>query len=182
MLKKSTVPTLLAATAVGTMPALAQDTPPESAKQVEVVVVTGTRAARDGYQAPSPTNVISAAAIENQGATGLGEILEQSGMVKGTRNPNSNATNTSSPGQWTADLRGLGGQRTLVLVDSSRIVPFAPASNLSVPTTTDLNLIPTLMVERVETVTGGASAQYGSDAVSGVVNILLRREFDAAGG
>ncbi len=57
-------------------------------------------------------------------------------------------------------------------------MPFAPASNLSVPTTTDLNLIPTLMVERVETVTGGASAQYGSDAVSGVVNILLRREFD----
>src|SRR5690606_18133077 len=99
------------------------------------------------------------------------------GMVKGTRNPNSNATNTSSPGQWTADLRGLGGQRTLVLIDSSRVVPFAPASNLSVPTTTDLNLIPTLMIERVETVTGGASAQYGSDAVSGVVNILLRRDF-----
>jgi outer membrane receptor protein involved in Fe transport len=190
MLKKRNVPargsrmgmplreTLLAATALGAMPALAQDTPaPETAELVEIVV-TGTRAARDGYQAPSPTNVINAAVIDNQAATGLGEILEQTGMVKGTRNPNSNAVNTASPGQWTADLRGLGGQRTLVLVDSSRIVPFAPASNLSVPTTTDLNLIPTLMVERVETVTGGASAQYGSDAVSGVVNILLRREFD----
>src|SRR3569833_88133 len=118
--------------------------------------------------------LLSAAAL----AAGLGEILEQTGMVKGTRNPNSNATSTSSPGQWTADLRGLGGQRTLVLVDSSRIVPFAPASNLSVPTTTDLNLIPTLMVDRVEVVTGGASAQYGSDAVSGVVNILLKKKFD----
>jgi len=172
---------LLAATALaadlGVTPALAQDAPVESAELVEIVV-TGSRVARDGYQAPSPTNVISAAVIDTQGATGLGEILEQTGMVKGTRNPNSNAVNTSSPGQWTADLRGLGGQRTLVLVDSSRVVPFAPASNLSVPTTTDLNLIPTLMVERVETVTGGASAQYGSDAVSGVVNILLRREFD----
>lgn len=181
MLKKSTVPTLLAATALAAdmtaMSALAQDAPVDT-PELEELVVTGTRAARDGYQAPSPTNVISAVVIDNQAATGLGEILEQSGMVKGTRNPNSNATNTSSPGQWTADLRGLGGQRTLVLVDSSRIVPFAPASNLSVPTTTDLNLIPTLMVERVETVTGGASAQYGSDAVSGVVNILLRREFD----
>ena len=156
-------------------PALAQDAQPAEDAQI---VVTGTRAARNGYQAPSPTNVIRAEVIDNQGATGLGEILEQTGMVKGTRNPNSNATSTSSPGQWTADLRGLGGQRTLVLVDSSRIVPFAPASNLSVPTTTDLNLIPTLMVERVEIVTGGASAQYGSDAVSGVVNILLRREFD----
>jgi outer membrane receptor protein involved in Fe transport len=159
------------------LPVLAQDAPAESG-QLEEIVVTGTRAARNGYQAPSPTNVISAAVIDTQSASGLGEILEQSGMVKGTRNPNSNSVNTSSPGQWTADLRGLGGQRTLVLVDSSRVVPFAPASNLSVPTTTDLNLIPTLMIERVETVTGGASAQYGSDAVSGVVNILLRREFE----
>lgn len=185
MLKKNTVSTLLAATALAAdmsaMSALAQNAQvdaPVDTSPLEELVVTGTRAARDGYQAPSPTNVISAVVIDNQAATGLGEILEQSGMVKGTRNPNSNATNTSSPGQWTADLRGLGGQRTLVLVDSSRIVPFAPASNLSVPITTDLNLIPTLMVERVETVTGGASAQYGSDAVSGVVNILLRREFD----
>jgi iron complex outermembrane receptor protein len=172
---------LFAATALavdlGVMPAHAQDATTETTELVEIVV-TGSRVARDGYQAPSPTNVISAVVIDNQAATGLGEILEQSGMVKGTRNPNSNATNTSSPGQWTADLRGLGGQRTLVLIDSSRVVPFAPASNLSVPTTTDLNLIPTLMIERVETVTGGASAQYGSDAVSGVVNILMRREFD----
>ena len=172
---------LLAATALtlelGATPALAQDTPAGTAN-LEEITVTGTRAARDGYQAPSPTNVINAVVIDNQGATSLGEILEQTGMIKGTRNPNSNATNASSPGQWTADLRGLGGQRTLVLVDSSRIVPFAPASNRSVPTTTDLNLIPTMMIERVETVTGGASAQYGSDAVSGVVNILLRREFD----
>ncbi len=167
---------------IGSTAALAQDTRAATAAAETVILeeisVTGSRIARDGYEAPSPTNVISAVVIESQGATGLGEILEQTGMVKGTRNPNSNAVNTGSPGQWTADLRGLGGQRTLVLVDSSRIVPFAPASNLSVPTTTDLNLIPTLMIERVETVTGGASAQYGSDAVSGVVNILLRREFD----
>ena len=172
---------LLAATALtldlGTTAALAQDTP-TGAAELEEIKVTGSRVARDGYQAPSPTNVISAVVIDTQAATGLGEILEQTGMVKGTRNPNSNAVNTGSPGQWTADLRGLGGQRTLVLVDSSRIVPFAPASNLSVPTTTDLNLIPTLMIDRVEVVTGGASAQYGSDAVSGVVNILLRREFE----
>jgi iron complex outermembrane receptor protein len=176
--------TLLAATALaacpGPMTALAQDASADTADISELteIIVTGTRVARDGYQAPSPTNVISAVVIDNQGATGLGEILEQTGMVKGTRNPNSNATNASSPGQWTADLRGLGGQRTLVLIDSSRVVPFAPAVNQSVPTTTDLNLIPTLMIERVETVTGGASAQYGSDAVSGVVNILMRREFD----
>jgi len=169
---------LLAATALasgfGTTTVLAQ----EESRELTEIVVTGTRAARSGYQAPSPTNVIRADVLDNQAATGLGEILDQTGMVKGTRTPQANATNTSSPGQWTADLRGLGGQRTLVLIDSSRVVPFAPASNLSVPTTVDLNLIPTLMIERIEVVTGGASAQYGSDAVSGVVNVLLRRSFD----
>src|SRR5688572_19006068 len=98
MLKKSTASTLLAATALvadmSAMPALAQDAQvdaPIDTSQLEELVVTGTRAARDGYQAPSPTNVISAAVIDNQAATSLGEILEQSGMVKGTRNPNSNA-------------------------------------------------------------------------------------------
>ncbi|HEY0940134.1 MAG TPA: TonB-dependent receptor [Steroidobacter sp.] len=175
--RKTLITATVLAADLGATAVLAQDAPLDNSVLTEIIV-TGTRAARDGYQAPSPTNVISAVVLDNQGATGLGEILEQTGMVKGTRNPNSNATNTSSPGQWTADLRGLGGQRTLVLIDSSRVVPFAPASNLSVPTTTDLNLIPTMMIERVETVTGGASAQYGSDAVSGVVNILLRREFD----
>ncbi|HEY8506906.1 MAG TPA: TonB-dependent receptor plug domain-containing protein, partial [Steroidobacteraceae bacterium] len=168
---------LLAATAIATglsAPALAEDAPAELTE----IVVTGTRAARTGYQAPSPTNVIRADILDNQAAMGLGEVLDQTGMVKGTRTPQANAVNTSSPGQWTADLRGLGGQRTLVLIDSARVVPFAPASNLSVPTTVDLNLIPSLMIERVETVTGGASAQYGSDAVSGVVNILFRKSFD----
>ena len=109
--------TLLAATALaadlGAMPALAQEAAEDPGELVEIVV-TGTRAARDGYQAPSPTNVISAAVIDTQAATGLGEILEQTGMVKGTRNPNSNSVNTGSPGQWTADLRGLGGQRSAV--------------------------------------------------------------------
>jgi iron complex outermembrane receptor protein len=168
---------LLAATAIATglsAPALAEDAPAELTE----IVVTGTRAARTGYQAPSPTNVIRADILDNQAAMGLGEVLDQTGMVKGTRTPQANAVNTASPGQWTADLRGLGGQRTLVLIDSARVVPFAPASNLSVPTTVDLNLIPSLMIERVETVTGGASAQYGSDAVSGVVNILFRKSFD----
>ena len=169
---------LLAATALAAglsaTPALAQEAPADDAE----IVVTGSRAARSGYQAPTPTSVISSEVIDRQAATGIGELLVQNPAFKGTRNPNANATNTSSPGQWTADLRGLGGQRSLVLVDGARIVPFAPASNLSVPTTTDLNLIPTLMIDRVEVVTGGASAQYGSDAVAGVVNILLKREFD----
>lgn len=142
------------------------------------IVVTASRTATNGLQAPTPTQVVGAEVIEKQGATTVMEVLNQNPAFKATRSPGSNATNTSSPAQATADLRALGGQRTLVLVNQSRVVPFAPASNLGVPTTTDLNLFPTLMIERVDVVTGGASALYGSDAISGVVNIVMKKKYD----
>jgi outer membrane receptor for ferrienterochelin and colicin len=142
------------------------------------VVVTGSRAARAGYVAPTPTQVIRADVIDRQGATGVAQVLMQNPAFKATRTPQANATNLASPAQATADLRGLGGQRSLVLVDGSRIVPYAAASNNGSPNTTDLNLLPTLMIDRVEVVTGGASAQYGSDAVAGVVNIFMKKEYE----
>ncbi|MBT2187305.1 TonB-dependent receptor plug domain-containing protein [Sphingobium nicotianae] len=142
------------------------------------IVVTASRTAQNGLQAPTPTQVIGADVIAKQAVTTVMEVLNQNPAFKATRSPGANATNTSSPAQATADLRALGGQRTLVLVNGSRVVPFAPASNLGVPTTTDLNLFPTLMIERVDVVTGGASALYGSDAVSGVVNLLMRKQYD----
>lgn len=141
------------------------------------IVVTGSRTAANGLQAPTPTQVVTAEVLEKQGVTTVMEVLNQNPAFKATRSPGANATNTSSPAQATADLRALGGQRTLVLVNQSRVVPFAPASNLGVPTTTDLNLFPTLMIERVDVVTGGASALYGSDAVSGVVNIIMKKKY-----
>jgi outer membrane receptor protein involved in Fe transport len=144
---------------------------------LEAVVVTGSRAALQGFQAPTPTAVIGSAAIEQQAVTNVATILNQNPAFKGTRSPQGTAQNQASPAQATADLRGLGGQRTLVLVNGKRTVPFAPSSNLSVPTAVDLNLFPTIMVDRVEVVTGGASAQYGSDAVGGVVNLLFKNRF-----
>ncbi|MHB9879251.1 TonB-dependent receptor domain-containing protein [Pacificimonas sp. ICDLI1SI03] len=145
---------------------------------VAEIVVTASRTTQDGLQAPTPTQVVGDATIERQAATTVMEVLNQNPAFKATRSPGANATNTSSPAQATADLRALGGQRTLVLVNQSRVVPFAPASNLGTPTTTDLNLFPTIMIERVDVVTGGASALYGSDAVSGVVNIIMKKEYD----
>ncbi|MBB5987538.1 TonB-dependent receptor [Sphingobium lignivorans] len=150
-----------------------QDMPPEGE-----IIVTGSRAAASGFSAPSAVSVLGADLIERQSPVSLGEVLQQEPAFKATRSPGGNANNFSSPGQSTADLRGLGGQRTLVLVDGSRIVPQAPAVTTGVPVTTDLNVIPTNMIERVEVVTGGASAQYGSDAVAGVVNILLRKRME----
>ncbi|WP_156840545.1 TonB-dependent receptor domain-containing protein [Novosphingobium aquimarinum] len=146
--------------------------------QVGEIIVSASRTTTDGLLAPTPTQVVSADVIERQAATTVMEVLNQNPAFKATRSPGANATNTSSPAQATADLRALGGQRTLVLVNQSRVVPFAPASNLGVPTTTDLNLFPTLMIDRVDVVTGGASALYGSDAVSGVVNIIMKRKYE----
>jgi outer membrane receptor protein involved in Fe transport len=154
--------------------AVAQEAAPDT---VAEVVVTGSRAALAGFQAPTPTAVIGSATITQQAVTNVATILNQNPAFKGTRGPSGNAQNQASPAQATADLRGLGGQRTLVLVNGNRVVPFAPGSNLSVPTAVDLNLIPTIMIDRVEVVTGGASAQYGSDAVSGVVNLIMKNRF-----
>ncbi len=89
----------------------------------------------------------------------------------------SNGVKTGTPGSFTADLRGLGGQRTLVLVDGLRAPPTAPATNTSVVSTVDLNTIPRSWSIACEVVTGGASAQWGSDAVAGVVNIRLKSKF-----
>ncbi|MEJ0023520.1 MAG: TonB-dependent receptor plug domain-containing protein [Alphaproteobacteria bacterium] len=170
----------LAATALTALTGVVQTAHAQqsSSTSSEEVVVTGSRAARAGYVAPSPTTVVRSEVIDRQAATGVGQVLVQNPAFKGTRTPNANANNTSSPGQFTADLRALGGQRTLVLVDGARVVPYAAASNLNSPNTTDLNLLPTMMIDRVEVVTGGASAQYGSDAVAGVVNIFMKKDFD----
>lgn len=185
-LRHMMVTTTLATTAFGGGVAYAQ-VAPESAEtatgrqdggQNGEIIVTASRTATNGLQAPTPTQVVGAELIENQAATTVMEVLNQNPAFKATRSPGANATNTSSPAQATADLRALGGQRTLVLVNQSRVVPFAPASNLGVPTTTDLNLFPTLMIERVDVVTGGASALYGSDAVSGVVNIIMKKKYE----
>ena len=156
----------------------AQDAPQPQSQSSGEIIVTASRTAQNGLDAPTPTQIIDSEVIDRQAAETIMDVLNQNPAFKATRSPNANATNLSSPGQATADLRGLGGQRTLVLVNGSRIVPFAPSSNNNVPTTTDLNLLPTIMIDRVDVVTGGASALYGSDAVSGVVNLIMKTRYE----
>ena len=151
------------------------DSPPDARRDV---IVTGSRAATAGYQASTPTNVISSDVLARQGAPNVATVLNQDPAFKPVQNPGANNVKTATPGTATADLRGLGGQRTLVLVNGMRVVPVAPTTNTSVAVTTDLNLIPSLMIDRVEVVTGGASAQWGSDAVAGVVNLQLKRSYE----
>ncbi|WP_158298530.1 MULTISPECIES: TonB-dependent receptor domain-containing protein [unclassified Sphingobium] len=129
------------------------------------IVVSGSRIVRDGFNAPTPISVIGAEQVQNRAAISIGSVLQEAPAFRPSQNPSAARTFTNSG--YYADLRGLDANRTLVLVDGHR---FVPTSNVG---TVDLSLIPTFLVERAEVVTGGASAAWGSDAVAGVVNIIL---------
>jgi iron complex outermembrane receptor protein len=149
-------------------PAMAQTTA-DGAGEVEEVVVTGSRIARPDYVAESPIVTVGAEAVQSRGPQNLESTFNQMPQFAA-----SNANSGSSParqGRNNANLRGLGIQRTLVLIDGRRTQPSDALGAI------DLNSIPTSLVENVEVITGGASAVYGSDAIAGVVNIKLRRNF-----
>lgn len=135
------------------------------------IVVTGSRLSVSGFTAPTPVTVIGSERIQQMASPNVGEALAQLPAFRSTTSPaNSVVGSNISPvnaGARIADLRGLGPSRTLVLVSGRR---FAPSTSTG---TVDLNLIPTLLVGSADIVTGGASAAYGSDAVSGVINIQL---------
>jgi iron complex outermembrane receptor protein len=145
-----------------------------SAETLEEVVVTGSRIATPELQTFAPTLVVSSAAIENTGtiniATTLRDLPSVGTSVLSTSNSN---FLTSDSGINTINLRNLGDQRTLVLVNGRRMTPGVAGT-----TEVDLNTIPTEFIERIDIVTGGASAIYGSDAVAGVVNIIYKKNFD----
>lgn len=139
------------------------------------ITVTATRVNRADYSAPTPTVNVGAAQLEQYATTNVGDYLDTMPMFKADQSSTVTAPNARSAGGEYLDLRGLGSSRTLVLVDGLRFVPEMDAgiANYNV----NINQIPALMVDHVEVVTGGASAQWGSDAVAGVVNILLKKNF-----
>ncbi|HEY6640939.1 TonB-dependent receptor domain-containing protein [Povalibacter sp.] len=137
---------------------------------VHEVVVTGSRLRRDDLSAPSPTIIMSSQEIQMSGRGTLEGMLNELPQV----NPDTGATtsNIGQAGLHTADLRGLRPERTLVLVNGKR---FTPANESGL---VDLSRIPSALVERVEVTTGGASAVYGSDAIAGAVNFIMRKDID----
>jgi outer membrane receptor protein involved in Fe transport len=138
------------------------------------IIVTGSRIARQVVtDSPVPIVAINEEDIQSSGATELSEILaDYPGVTPGTNLANSNSQ-INAAGISSIDLRSLGSDRTLTLIDGRRTV-----SNRITANTVSLSSIPTLFVERVEVITGGASAVYGSDAIAGVVNIITRDKFD----
>lgn len=175
MLKQPKVSAIGAAVyiVIGTLAAAAAQAQTAAPQQIERVEVTGSRIQSMNSVSPAPIQVMTAADIAASGAVNLQELLLKSPVfgTPGISRTNSNFS-TSSGGVASVDLRNLGADRTLVLVNGRRFV-----AGVSGTATVDLNTIPTDFIERIEVLTGGASATYGSDAVGGVVNLILKRNF-----
>lgn len=164
---------LLAGAPALLMPAAAraQETPPaaeeaapgeQTAEEAQAITVTGTRIS--GFTAPTPLTSLRSEDIEFKAASTVADLLDDVPQLR----VNQNIGKSSEPiGASNADLRGLGSQRTLVLIDGRRVAFTDPAGTI------DTNIIPVSLISSAEIVTGGASAAYGSDAVAGVVNFVL---------
>jgi iron complex outermembrane recepter protein len=159
----------VAAAMAGPEPAIAQQ------QATDEVIVTGSRVARSGFDSAQPVTAINAEQIQNLGLVNVGDIART--LPQNT--PFFTETNVGvgnfNVGAQLANLRGLNpffGTRTLTLLDTRRVVPNSEGSAV------DLTLIPSMLVERMEVVTGGASAAYGSDAIAGVVNVILNKNLE----
>lgn len=161
-----------AALAMAASPSFAQTADDPSATEVEAIVITGSRIVRQDYDAISPITTVDSETIELTSTLSVESLLNELPQVVAGNMRTSN--NSGGEEFATVDLRGLGPSRTLVLVNGERV----PAS--STTGVVDLNTIPSALIQRVEVVTGGASAVYGSDAMSGVVNFILKDDFEGA--
>lgn len=137
------------------------------------IVVTGSRIARPNLESAVPIISVDATDLIDNGATSLGDALSQLPALRSTFTLANSTGSIGTAGLNILDLRGLGTTRTLVLVNGRRHVTAQPGSF-----TVDVNTIPTDLLQRVDVVTGGNSAVYGSDAVAGVVNFILRRDYE----
>jgi outer membrane receptor protein involved in Fe transport len=159
----------------------AAPTPPQAAQapSVEEIVVTGSRIVRDGYEAPTPVTVVGVEQMQQSGFANLFDTVRQMpafGLSSDGTRAAGNSVSSGSQGQNTYNLRNLGSTRTLSLLDGHRIV----SSDLN--GAVDTNNFPMSLVSRVDVVTGGASAAYGSDALAGVVNFILDKGFTGVKG
>ncbi len=149
----------------------------EDEDAVEEIIVTGSRLKRDAFQSVSPMQIISGDLSREAGLFDTTEILQSTAQVNSLQVNNSFNTFVldNGLGATTIGYRGLGARRTLVLINGRRL---GAAGVGAAPSSADLNLIPAVLIDRVENLFDGASSVYGSDAVAGVANIILRSDVD----
>ncbi len=160
--------------AVGTA-AYAQTTPPPSQQQLERITITGSNIRRTDTETVAPVEIITREQIERSGRPTVGDVLRSIPANTGGSYSES-FSNSFAPGAAGISLRGLGQKSTLVLLNGRRVTGYGFAQNLQ-EVFVDLNSIPVSAVERIEILKDGASAIYGSDAIAGVVNVILRRDY-----
>ena len=139
----------------------------------EQITVTGSRIVRDGYDAPTPVSVVSTKELKSEAPANISDFVNTLPAVRGstTAASTNGSLSNGAAGVNSVNLRALGAARTLVLFDGQRSVASTTTGSV------DVNTFPQALIQRVEVVTGGASSAYGSDAVSGVVNFILNKEF-----
>ena len=166
---------LLSSAALVATPAWAQDAvaapaaDQQTSPEVNEIVITGSRIARKDYVANSPIVTVTQDDIKATGSTNIETLINELPQFTPLGSASSNSPNVA--GQAQVQLRGLGASRTLVLLNGRRVVSSSASSVV------DLNLFPTALISSVETITGGASSTYGSDAVAGVLNFRLNQKF-----
>ena len=149
----------------------------QAEETVERIEVTGSRIRRTDMEGVAPVTVITAEDLANSGYTSIEDLLQAS-VGNAGRTIEGNETSWTQ-GAHTINLRGMGANRTLVLVNGKRIPQYPTATGGST-TFVDISTFPSSAIERIEILSGGASAIYGSDAVGGVVNIILKRRFEGS--
>ncbi len=167
-----TLLSMAVAAGLGTSSAFAQEQ--QQGAGLEEITITGTRIRRSDYTSPTPTTTVDGDYLRDLGIVNVGDALTQNPTNVSRFQASTTGSGSFFVGTTMANLRGLNpyfGTRTLTLVDTMRHVPTNQGGSV------DLNFIPSVIIDRMETVTGGASASYGSDAVTGVVNILLDKDF-----
>ncbi len=154
-------------------PVYAQDVEEDDNLVLEEIVTTGSRIRRNDYNSISPLTVIGGQSLLEQGVSNIGEALRDQPTI-GTGGFNQSSV-LSGGGSTSIDLRNLGSDRVLILINGRRVASFADALQNQAA---DLSFVPTAMVDRVEILRDGASAVYGSDAITGVVNVILKKDFE----
>ncbi|WP_372760278.1 TonB-dependent receptor [Pseudoalteromonas sp.] len=150
----------------------------DEAKKVERIEVTGSRIKRSDMEGPSPVQSISRADIDNMGYDNLQQLLERMPVAgNGTFSTRGNNQDSTANGSAAVSLRGLGADATLVLINGRRVAISAFAEGIT-NSFVDINSIPVSAIERIDILKDGASAIYGSDAVAGVVNVILKKDID----
>ena len=173
---------LCAGAAGGMLPAasaLAQQAAP--AQKIEKIEVTGSNIKRVDAEGSAPIQIISREEIESSGKQTVTELLRTLPTNAGGGLNDITGANSFSSGASTVSLRGLGSAATLVLLNGRRVAPFGPADpNFGQSGVVNLDALPLDVVDRIEILKDGASAIYGSEAVAGVVNIILRKDYTGA--